>query len=126
MGIDLREEALLHLAGDFNFAGYALAVSDLCGEMFEELGVFKREAGLGGDGLEELAVGAGVGLFRSLGAERDDAGETVAAGERNEQLRGEIVERGTLGVRGIHEPAGGVVAIDVGRSPAAGERGDGG
>ncbi len=126
MGVDLREEALLDLAGDLNFAGDALAVSDLGGEVFEELGVFEREAGLGGDGLEELAVGAGVGLFGSLGAERDDAGETVAAGERDEKLGGEIVERGALGVGGVDEPAGGVVAIDVGGSPAASERGDSG
>jgi hypothetical protein len=116
VGIDLREEAFLHLACDLDLAGDTLAMSDLGGEVFEEFRVFERESGLGGDGLEELAVGAGVGFLRALGAESNDAGETVAARERNEELGGEIVEGGALSVRGVDEPAGGVVTIDVGGS----------
>ena len=71
---------LLNLTGDLEFTGDAFALRDLGGEVFEEFGVFKSEASLGGDGLEELAVSFGVGLFRAFGAEGDDTSETSASG----------------------------------------------
>ena len=69
----LREEALLHLAGDLDFAVDALAARGLAGERVDERADLEREAGLGADGLQQAQVGGRVGLLRALGAETDEA-----------------------------------------------------
>jgi len=104
----------LNFTGDLEFTGDAFALSDLGGEVFKELSVFKSEAGLGGYGLEELAVSFRVGLFGAFWAEGDDTGETVASGKRDEEFGGEVVEGVAFGIGGVDEPAGRVVAIDIG------------
>ena len=85
-GIALRKEALLDLAGDLDLAGEAFALGDFGGEALEEFGVLEGESGLRGNGLEELAVGFSVGLFGTLGAQGDDAGEAIAAGKRYQEF----------------------------------------
>ena len=79
-GRQIDPEATVNLTGDLEFTGDAFALRNLGGEVFEEFGVFKSEASLGGDGLEELAVSFGIGLLRAFGAEGDDACETSASG----------------------------------------------
>ena len=124
MWVGLRKETLLNLAGYFDLAGDAFALSYFRGEVLEEFGVFESEAGLSGYGLEELAIRFGVGLLGTLGAEGDDSGETVAAGERDEEFSREVGEGGALGIGGVDQPTGGIVAVDVGRDLGAGEGGD--
>ena len=122
----LREEALLDFAGDLHLAVDALALGGFGGEGVGELGNFEGEAGLAGDGLQDLEIGAGPGGLRALGSESHDAHEAVAAGEGNEELGVEQVEGVTFGDAGHEVPGVGVVAIEAGGLVGVGEVADGG
>src|ERR1700748_2867427 len=83
------------------------------------------ESGLGADGLEQTQVGGGGGLLGALGAEADEAGQLLAAGEGQQQFGAESIERLALAIVGEQEPSVWIFAVEGGGLIGAREVADG-